>query len=107
MRLGSPRPVPALFEFPEEPERREAWGRFLDLRPDGATLLCLARVERGARLRLRFDLPGGSRLEGLEADVVRAKRDGDGYSEARLVWRQGSARQALHKALLGLFEASA
>lgn len=103
-RLESSRAVPALFEFPEEPERQECWGRFLDLRPDGATLLCSAKVERAARLRLRFDLPGGGRVEGLEGDARRVRRDSDGYCRVELLWRTGTARELLHRALLKLFE---
>ena len=102
-RLESARAVPVLFEFPEEPERQECWGRFLELRPDGAVLLCAARVERGARLRLRFDLPAAGRLEGLEGDARKVGRDSDGYCLVELLWRTGAARESLHKALLGLF----
>lgn len=105
-RLESARAVPALFEFPEEPERLECWGRFLELRPDGATLLCSAKVERGARLRLRFDLPAAGRLEGVEGDARRVRRDGDGYHRVELLWRTGAARERLHRALLGLFASS-
>ena len=106
MRLESPRAVPALFEFPDEPERMECWGRFLELDAAGAVLLCGPRVARGARLRLRFDLPGAGRLEGLEGDARRVKRDADGYSEVRLLWRVCPARDALRRALLGPFAAS-
>lgn len=102
-RLESARAVPALFEFPEEPERQECWGRFLELRPDGATLLCAAKVERGARLRLRFDLPGGARVTGLEGDARKVRKDSDGYCRAELLWRTGAARQGLQRALLALF----
>lgn len=106
MKLASPRPVPVLFEFPEEPERMECWGRFLALDAAGATLLCAARIERGARLRLRFDLPGANRVEYLEGDAQKARRDSDGYSEVRLFWRAGPARDALRRALLGFFAAA-
>ncbi|MBI3299414.1 MAG: hypothetical protein HYZ75_14700 [Elusimicrobia bacterium] len=106
MKLESPRPLPVLFEFPDEPERLECWGRFLSLDAAGAVLLCGPRVARGARLRLRFDLPGGERLEGLEGDARRVKRDADGYSEVRLLWRVCPARDALRRGLLGLFAAA-
>lgn len=102
-RLETARAVPALFEFPEDPERLECWGRFLDLRPDGAILLCQAKVERGARLRLRFDLPAGGRVAGLEGDARKARRDSDGYTRVELLWRTGAARESLHRALLNIF----
>ncbi|TBR25063.1 hypothetical protein EPO15_02880 [bacterium] len=102
-RLETSRAVPALFEFPEEPERQECWGRFLDLRPHGALLLCQARVDRGARLRLRFDLPGGGHVEGLEGDARKVRRDSDGYCRVELLWRTGEARERLHRALLKIF----
>lgn len=105
-RLESARAVPALFEFPEEPERQECWGRFLDLRPHGATLLCQAKVGRGARLRLRFDLPAAGRIEGLEGDARAVRRDADGYCRVELLWRVCPAREALHRALLNLFVSS-
>ena len=102
-RLETARAVPTLFEFPEEPERQECWGRFLDLRPDGASLLCQSKVERGARLRLRFDLPAGGRIEGLEGDARKVRRDPDGYFRVELLWRTGEARERLHRALLKIF----
>lgn len=102
-RLESARAVPALFEFPEEPERQECWGRFLDLRPDGASFLCQAKVERGARLRLRFDLPAGVHVSGLEGDARKVRRDSDGYCRVELLWRTGAARENLHRALLKIF----
>ena len=102
-RLETARAVPALFEFPEEPERQECWGRFLDLRTDGATLLCQTKVERGARLRLRFDLPAAGRVAGLEGDARKARRDPDGYTRVELLWRTGAARESLHRALLNIF----
>lgn len=103
MSLESPRPVPALFEFPDEPERPECWGRFAELRSDGAVLASAARVEKGARLRFRFDLPGGESLTGLEGDVRRVRRDADGYYEATLLWRLSEARLKLNRGLNRLF----
>lgn len=106
MRLESPRPLPALFELPDEPERQECWGRLLALDAVGATLLCQARVDRGARLRLRFDLPGGERIERLEGDARTVKRDYDGYCEVRLLWRVCPEREKLGRALLRIFVSS-
>lgn len=106
MRLESPRPLPALFELPDEPERQECWGRLLALDAHGATLLCQARVDKGARLRLRFDLPGGERLERLEGDARAVKRDYDGYSEVRLLWRLSPEKERLGRALLHIFVSS-
>ena len=103
MSLESPRPVPALFEFPDEPERPECWGRFAELRSDGAVLSTAARVEKGARLRLRFDLPGGEAVAGLECDVRKVRRDADGYYEAALLWRLSASRLQLNRALNRLF----
>lgn len=106
MSLESPRPVPALFELPDEPERPECWGRFAELRSDGAVLVCAARVERGSRLRLRFDLPGGERLTGLEGDARKVRRDADGYYEVTLLWRLCEARLKLNRGLNRLFAAA-
>ena len=105
MTLGSARPVPVLFEFPDDPGRQECWGRFAELRSDGAVLASAAPVDKGARLRLRFDLPGGDSVSGLEGDVLRSRRDGDGYCEAVLVWRLCAARLKLNRALNRLFAA--
>ena len=102
-RRESARAVPALFEFPEEPERQECWGRFLELGPHGAILLCQTRVERGARLRMRFDLPGGGRVAGLEGDARTVRRDSDGYCRVELLWRVCPARELLHRSLLRIF----
>ncbi len=60
----------------------------------------------GARLRLRFDLPAGGRVSGLEGDARKARRDSDGYTRVELLWRTGAAREALHRALLKIFVSS-
>lgn len=104
--LESSAAVPVLFEFPDEPERAESWGRLVAVGPGEGTLVCQARVARGARLRLRFTLPGGAAVEALEGDARRASVDGDGYSRAVLLWRVSPAREALRRALLELFRSA-
>ncbi|MFH1725029.1 MAG: hypothetical protein ABII00_10465 [Elusimicrobiota bacterium] len=98
MRVDSSRFIPVLFDFADDEARQRCWGRFLELRADGARLITRSLVERGWRLRLRFDLPG-EWIEGVLADVRDADRDEDGYYVCDLRFGAEEDRVRLGRAL--------
>ena len=56
MTASAPRLIPVTIAFAEDSDRHESWGRLLEVRAAGASLLTRARLRRGDAVRLGFDL---------------------------------------------------
>jgi len=106
MTPSAPRLIPVLIEFRGRGDRPDSWGKLLEVRASGASLLTRARLERGDALRLRFDLPG-ERLEGVAAEVAKASRDRDGYSVGELRFPDEELRVRLGRTLRRILAAGA
>ncbi|MEK9146456.1 MAG: hypothetical protein AAB339_12690 [Elusimicrobiota bacterium] len=101
MRAAGSSLVPLLLEFPESDGRPQSWGRFLELAATGGRMISQTRLSRGDGLRVSFSLPGES-VSGLRADVLRARRDADGYFEAELRFLDEAVKVRLGRALTRL-----
>lgn len=105
MRLETPSLVPAVLEFPESDGRPQGWGRFLEVAATGGRLLSQSRLSCGDSLRVSFSVPGES-VSGLRADILRARRDADGYFEAELRFLDETVKVRLGRALTRLLASS-
>lgn len=90
--------VPALLRFPGSSARQDAWGRLLKITAGGGELSTPAKVEKGERLLVDFEL-GGERLR-IRARVHHAYDDDDGGRVAELRWADMVERRRLARALL-------
>ena len=90
--------VPALLRFPGSASRQDSWGRLLTLTAGGAHLSTAARLDKGDRLQLVFEL-GGERLR-IAARVHHAFDDDDGHRVAELCWNDLVERRRLARILL-------
>jgi len=98
MSRGVPRLIPVLIAFPTGGERLESWGRLLEVRAAGASLMTRARLERGDAVKLGFELPG-ERLEDVAAEVVKSSLDPDGYTVCDLLFNDEELQVRLGRSL--------
>ena len=99
MTRRMPRDLPAQLAFEPALSRPDAWGRLESLSAAGARLLTLARVERGERVLLSFEV-NGERFDALDARVAHRELDPDGYSLVELDFTRPTERRRLSGALL-------
>jgi hypothetical protein len=93
----APALVPALLRFSGASARQDAWGRLLRLNAGGAELSTAARLTKGERLVVGFEL-GGERLA-VSAAVDEVDADADGQTLAVLSWHDLVERRRLSRAL--------
>lgn len=96
--MNLPRPVPAVLSFPEEAARQDSWGRLLALAGTEAGLETRARLEKGEKVFLSFELPGDS-FPGLPARVFDVGKDRDGYVRARVEFLDEVHKKKLARAI--------
>ena len=97
--------VPALVVFAGDPARAEAWGRFMELRPDGGRLLLRHAVPLQAKLLLDFDI-FGEPFRGIEAVALESGLDDDGYAAVSLRFSKEEQRVSLGRAIRRLAASS-
>lgn len=77
--MNLPKPVPVVLSFPEEAARQDAWGRLRALAGIEACVETRAKIAKGERLFLSFDLPGGDNFKDIPARARKVGVDADGY----------------------------
>jgi len=78
MSVRTARALPVLIGISDDDERKETWGRLLELRPDGGCLSTRTRLRPRESLSLGFEL-AGERFDGRKARVLSSGNDEDGY----------------------------
>lgn len=90
--------LPALLRFSGAAARADSWGRLLKVTAGGAELSTPARLSRGDRLEVEFEL-GGERLA-IAASVRLVQDDDDGRNVAELRWEDMIQRRRLARAIV-------
>ncbi len=101
--MRAPSLVPALLSFPGSAARQDSWGRLLKITAGGGELSTAARLAKGERVAIQFDL-GGERL--LMPARVHLAYDDDGQCVAELRWSDMVARRRLAVVLVDVLSKS-
>ena len=96
-----PKRQPVVLRFPEEDARQDCWGRLERVSGTDAVLTTRARLSRGDRVLLDFEL-GPESFQGVAAAVHDAQADADGYTEAELRLTDEVQKRKLAAALLDI-----
>lgn len=93
--------LPVLIRFSEEAARQDCWGRLEKLSGTDALLSTRARLARGDRVLLDFELGPGS-FEGVPGEVHEVEFDLDRYCSAEIRFTDEVCKRRLATALLDL-----